>query len=256
MTVPTSTNTPRPSTTAVPTESSPQPETDATGGASTRKRGVLGTVLIGLLVLLVSGAAFAWWATRPKDTTLPEAKLFEVVPNKPLFAEGETQATFILHDDQGNVPTFFMFTKEEQKTTALGINTLRGTPNEQGVEVRFEAVRFLRDEEDPDKLWVRAVGIVNESEGKTPISLATLENGEPLDLHFHDEIKVPYVAHVVYDIYMTVEYDPPTQALDLSKASGSIRWKMLGTDAYDEGKLDTDIHGQKGEYKQKPLLKL
>ena len=83
----------------------------------------------------------------------------EVEPDKPLFDESEQQVTFVLTDDQGGIPTFFIFDAEDQKTTAGGINLLRGTPNEQGVEIRFEAVRFFRDENDPDKLWPRAVGI-------------------------------------------------------------------------------------------------
>jgi hypothetical protein len=160
----------------------------------------------------------------------------------------------VLQDDTGGIPTFFIFKREDQKGTALGINTLRGTPNERGVEIRFEAVRFRRDESEPDRLWVRAVGIANESEGKTPVSLSELESGGPLDLHFHDEIEVPYVAHVVYDIYMTIRYDPKTQQLTLTNASGSIRWKMLGSDSFDEGKLETGITGRKGEYAEKPLL--
>jgi len=161
----------------------------------------------------------------------------------------------VLRDDQGGIPTFFVFEGEARKATALGINTLRGTPNERGVEIRFEAIRFRRDETDPDQLWVRAVGIANETEGKTPISRSQLERGESLDLHFHDEIQVPYVAHVIYDIYMTIQYDPRTQQLTLTNAAGSIRWKMLGSDAFDEGKLKTVIRGQKGEYAEKPLLK-
>ncbi|MCH5375931.1 MAG: hypothetical protein JJ992_18325 [Planctomycetes bacterium] len=88
----------------------------------------------------------------------------------------------------------------------------------------------------------------------TPISLHELESGEPIDLHFHDEIRVPYVAHVTYDVYMRIQYIPKTQQLALSNAAGSIRWKMLGSDAFDEGKLETSIHGQRGEYAEKPLL--
>jgi hypothetical protein len=181
--------------------------------------------------------------------------LIQVEPNKPLFAEGERQVTFVLQDAQGGIPTFFIFEGQDQKTTALGVNTLRGTPNERGVEIRFEAVRFRRDEGDPDTLWVRAVGIANETEGKTPISLGALERGEPLDLHFHDEIQVPYVAHVIYDISMMIQYDPRSQQLTLTNASGGMRWKMLGSDAFDEGRLETAIRGQKGEYAEKPLLK-
>jgi hypothetical protein len=213
-------------------------------------------LILAAIVLLVGGGVVAWYVTRTVDTTPPEAILEEVEPNKPLFDEGEQQVTFVLTDDQGGIPTFFIFDAEDQKTTAGGINLLRGTPNEQGVEIRFEAVRFFRDEDDPDQLWPRAVGIANESGGKTPISLSTLESGEPIEMHFHDEIEVPLVAHVVYDIYMTIQYDPKTQLLTLTDCSGGIRWKMLLSDAYDDGKLETTITGRKGEYGEKPLLDL
>lgn len=210
-------------------------------------------ILTGFL-LVAGGAALVWQATRPIDTTPPKAVLAEPEPNEPLFAEPTRQVTFVLLDDQGRIPTFFVFAGEAQKATALGINTLRGTPNERGVEIRFEAIRFRRDETDPDTLWVRAVGIANETEGKTPISLAEFERGQPLDLHFHDEIRVPFVAHVIYEIYMTIQYAPGSQQVTLSNASGSIRWKMLGSDAFDKGLLETSVRGQKGEYPEKPLL--
>lgn len=208
-----------------------------------------------ILAFVAAGAAFLWWTTRPLDTTPPEAVLIKPKPAKPLFAENERQVTFVLRDAKGVIPTFFLFPREDQKATALAINTLRRTPNERGVEIRFEAIRFRADESDPGKLWARAVGIVHESDGKTPISLRELESGQPLDLAFHDEIQVPYVAHVVYDISMTIQYHPQTQRLAITNATGSIRWKMLGTDAFDEGKLETAIEGQKGEYAEKPLLK-
>jgi hypothetical protein len=230
----------------------------SSNGDSPRSRSRWGCrryLILTAFVLLVGGAAVVWRATRPIDTTPPKAVLAKVEPDKPLLAEHEQQVTFVLHDDRGGIPTFFVFADKNQKATALGINTLRGTPNERGVEIRFEAVRFRRDEYDPNTLWVRAVGIANETEGKTPISRSTLERGEPLDLHFHDEIQVPYVAHVIYDICMTVQYDPRSQQLTLTNASGSIRWKMLGTDAFDEGKLEAAIQGRKGEYPEKPLLK-
>lgn len=211
---------------------------------------------LALLLLTASGAVIVWWATRPIDTTPPTAVMTEVEPHRPLFEGDADRVTFVLLDDQGSIPTFFLFASEAQKVTALGINTLRGTPNEQGVEVRFEAVRFRRDESDPDKLWVRAVGIANETEGKTPISRSALEQGDPLDLHFHDEIQVPFVAHVIYDIDMTIQYDSRNQELTLTNAAGSIRWKMLGTDAFDKGKLETTIRGRRGDYPEKPLLKL
>jgi hypothetical protein len=215
-----------------------------------RRYGILAASL-----LLVGGAVFVWRATRLVDTTPPQAVLAKVEPDRPLFAGDERQVTFVLRDQQGGIPTFFVFEGPEQKTTALGINTLRGTPNERGVEIRFEALRFRRDEADPDRLWVRAVGIANETEGKTPISRSQLERGEALDLRFHDEIKVPIVAHVIYEIAMTIQYAPKSQQLTLTNASGSIRWKMLGSDAFDDGQLQAAIVGQKGEYAEKPLLK-
>lgn len=229
-----------------------------TGGNSPRSRSQWDCcryLMLTAFVLLAGGVAVVWRATRPVDTTPPKAVLAKVEPDKPLLGEREQQVTFVLQDKQGAIPTFFLFEDKNQKATALGINTLRGTPNERGVEIRFEAVRFRRDANNPDTLWVRAVGIANETEGKTPISRAPLERGEPVDLHFHDEIQVPYVAQVVYDISMTVQYDPRSQQLALTNASGSIRWKMLGTDAFDKGKLEAAIQGRKGEYPEKRLLR-
>ncbi|HPM80160.1 MAG TPA: hypothetical protein PLF81_05645 [Candidatus Anammoximicrobium sp.] len=244
---------PNPSSTATPVDGSASADGDSDRSGS--RGGCRRHLFLTAIVVLAGVAALVWRATRPVDTTPPEAVLVKVEPNKPLFSEHEQRVTFVLRDDQGGIPTFFVFEGEDRKATALGINTLRGTPNERGVEIRFEAIRFRRDEAEPDQLWVRAVGIANETEGKTPISRSQLERGESLDLHFHDEIQVPYVAHVIYDIYMTIQYDPRTQQLTLTNASGSIRWKMLGSDAFDEGKLETVIRGQKGEYAEKPLLK-
>lgn len=212
------------------------------------------SVVLATLFLLAAAVVLIWWVTRPVDTTAPEVVLHAIEPNKPLLAESEQQVTFILRDEHGGIPTLFVFDGENQKGTALGINTIRRTPNERGVEIRFEAIRFRRDENDPDRLWVRAVGIANESEGKTPLSLRQLDSGEPLDVRFHDEIKVPYVAHVIYEIRMTLQYAPQTQQISLSNTTGSIRWKMLGSDAFDEGKLGTITHGKKGDYAEKPLL--
>jgi hypothetical protein len=195
-----------------------------------------------------------WWSTRPLDTTAPEGNIHAVEPNQPLLSESDQQVTFILKDENGDIPSVFVFDSDDQKGTALGINTLRRTPDEQGVEIRFEAIRFRRDETDEDRLWVRAVGIANESEGKTTVSLRQLESGQPIDLRFHDEIKVPYVAHVIYEILMTMQYNPRTQQITLTNTTGSIRWKMFGSDAFDQGQLGDTILGQKGDYPVKPLL--
>ena len=218
-------------------------------------RGASRYVLPAVLLVLLGGAFLVWRATRAVDTTPPEAVLDDREPGRPLFPGDARQVTFVLSDGQDGIPTFFLFAGEDQKLTAMGINALRGTPNEKGVEVRFEAIRFRRDESDPDLLWVRAVGIANETEGKTPISLSVLEAGEPMDLHFHDEVQVPLVAHVIYSIFMTILYDAATQELALTDARGSIRWKMLGTDAFDEGQLDSAVRGRRGEYPEKPLLR-
>lgn len=215
-------------------------------------------VVLSALVILAGGAGLICCATRLVDTTPPKPVFKEVVPDKPLLDESEQRVTFVLEDDKRGIPTFFIFDGEDQKTTALSVNTLRGTPNERGVEIRLEAVRFRRDESDPDKLWVRAVGIANESEGKTPVSLSELESGEAMDLHFHDEIKESafgiLVVHVIYEIHMTIQYDPKVQQLTLSNASGSLQWTTPLSDAFDEGKLEGTITGRKGEYAEKPLL--
>lgn len=210
-------------------------------------------VVFGLLLLLAAGS-LAWLASRPIDTTPPQALLDDVQPDRPLFPEDKSLVTFVLEDAEGEIPTFFLFTAEDQSTTAMGINTLRGTPNDRGVEIRFEAIRFRRDAEDDDRLWVRAVGIANELEGKTPVSLESLQAGETIDLHFYDEIRVPLLAHVVYEIFMTIRYDAQTQELTLTDASGRIHWKMLGSDAMDRGELASVVRGRRGEYPEKAVL--
>ena len=216
------------------------------------KRGRHGRLVVVALLLMAAG--LIWQSARPVDTTPPTASYREELPDQPLFADDETQVTFVLRDEQGEIPTFFLFTEKEQTTTALAINTLRRTPEPRGVELRFEAVRFRQDEDDPDKLWVRAVGIANETDGKTPVSRRTLESGEPLDLLFQDEIQVRFVAHVIYEIRMTIQYFPQTQRLQLTNTSGSISWKMLGSEDYDQAHLESTIVGRKAEYAEKPLV--
>ncbi len=134
----------------------------ATGSRSGCRR----YLILATFLMLAVGAAFAWRAMRPIDTTPPKPVLAKVEPDKPLFAERERQVTFVLHDDQGGIPTFFVFEDPAQKATALGINTLRGTPNERGVEIRFEAIRFRRDETDPGKLWVPPWGSPMNRKGR------------------------------------------------------------------------------------------
>jgi hypothetical protein len=209
-----------------------------------------------ILLLMLAGCTLAWLFFRPIDTTSPQVTLDSIQPDRPLFADDKKMVTFVLEDAQGNIPTFFLFTGEDQTTTAMGINAMRGTPNDQGVEIRFEAIRFRRDEQDADRLWVRAVGIVNELEGKTPVSLSALQAGETVNLHFYDEIRVPLLAHVLYEIFMTIRYDAQTQELTLTDASGSIHWKMLGSDAIDKGELATVVRGRRGEYPEKTVLNL
>lgn len=211
-------------------------------------------LILSALIVLAGGAGFVWYATRPIDTTPPDVVFEDVEPDKPLFEGAEPQVTFVLRDDKDGIPTFFIFQGKDYKITAQAINLLRRTPNERGVEVRFEAVRFLKqDENEPDKITVRAVGIANEMDGNKPILLSDLESGKQLDLEFRDEIK-EFFCHVVYEIKMTIQYDAKTQQLSLTNASGSIRWKMPGSDAFDEGRLEGTIIGRKGDYDEKPLL--
>ncbi len=205
-------------------------------------------------VLVAAAAGLVWQTLQPVDTTPPIASYREELPDQPMFADDTTQVTFVLRDEQGEIPTFFLFTEKEQTTTALAINALRRTPDERGVEVRFEALRFRVDEEDPDRIWVRAVGIANETDGKTPISRSALESGEALELLFQDEIQVRFLAHVIYEIRMTIQYQPQTQRLRLTNTSGSIIWKMLGSEDADRARIESVIEGRKGEYAEKPLV--
>lgn len=211
-------------------------------------------ICVVIMVLVVVTGGVIWQTLQPVDTTPPVASYREELPDQPMFAEEHTQVTFVLRDEQGDIPTFFLFTEREQGTTALAINTLRRTPDERGVEVRFEALRFRLDEEEPDRVWVRAVGIANETDGKTPISRSALESGEALELFFQDEIRVRFVAHVIYEIRMTIQYQPQTQRLRLTNTAGSIIWKMLGSEDADRARIESVIEGRKGEYAEKPLV--
>ena len=60
--------------------------------------------------------------------------------------------------------------------------------------------------------------------------------------------------HVVYQIQMTIQYDPKAQQLSLTNASGSLQWNTPISESYDEGKLEGTITGRRGEYTEKPLL--
>ena len=236
----------------MPRRSLDRAEDKPSGSAS--RRGCRRVFVVAPLIVLAGGAGFVWHATRPLDTTPPDVVFKKVEPDKPLFDGAEQQVTFVLRDDKDGIPTFFIFQEKDHKITAQAINLLRKTPNERGVEIRFEAVRFLKEDvNEPDKITVRAVGIANEMDGNKPILLGDLESGKPLDLNFRDEIK-EFFCHVVYEIKMTIQYDSKTQQLSLPNASGSIRWKMPGSDAFDEGRLEGTITGRKGDYDEKPLL--
>jgi hypothetical protein len=232
---------------------SSSPSEDDAPSRSGPRRGCRRYVILAMLAFLAGAGGLVWYATRPVDITPPEAKIFEVEPDKPLFDENKPQVTFVFRDDEGDCPTFYMFEGEDDWITAGLINGLRGTPDKRGVRVHLEALRLNRGENDPDKLQAQVVGIKNEMKGDTPISLSKLQSGEPLALEFHGKIE-ELLNCVVYKIGMSIQYDSKTQQLSLSNASGTLQWNTPFSEASDDGRLEETVIGRKGKYDEKPLL--
>ena len=54
-----------------------------------------------------------------------------------------------------------------------------------GIKIRFDAIRFLKDSEDTDRVRVRLVGPINEVECKKPLPIKELiESKEPIPIRF------------------------------------------------------------------------
>ncbi len=168
--------------------------------------------------------------------------------NKPLFDSGQQEVTFVLKDRAGITPRLVLFNTPAQSGTADSINYWRDTRTvvKSGVAVDFKGIRFFRSPRDPDRLSVRLVGIKNELELGASLSLASLETGKPLELHFGPVSLGGGIVTGTTDAEMTLQYLPESRTLRIAEVSGQFEWKRLFSEAQkDSGKL-TDVTGEVG----------
>jgi hypothetical protein len=176
------------------------------------------------------------------------ALLIAQTDRQPLIAAGEDAVTFVLSDEQGRVPRLILFDNPEQRLTAASINLLRGTSNvvPSGVAVDFRALRFLRSAADPSQVIVRLVGIKNEFELATPLSLRELESGKSITVHFGPAtIGAGFVSGTT-DAELVLEYHAADRTVRILKAGGQFTWApILQEPEQDTGTLK-DLKGVVG----------
>lgn len=159
----------------------------------------------------------------------------------PFFADDEPIATFALRDANGDVPKLLLFKEPDQASTAASINYWRDTVGygNAGVVVAFRGIRFVRVEPGSDNLLVRLVGLKNEFETTTAISLRSLESGKPQTLKFGPITMGygPVTGTTAVD--MKLRYEASTRQLKITKATGYIEWQRLFCDPQsDDGSLE------------------
>lgn len=100
---------------------------------------------------------------RPADPS-PEKELLHGTPNRQAIAT-------LLKEERNRMIKPGLSPPDDEK--ALGI------------KIRFDAIRFLPDPNDPDKVRVRLVGPINEIETRNPLSVKQLlESTEPIPVRF------------------------------------------------------------------------
>ncbi len=169
---------------------------------------------------------------------------------RPLLQPGEQSVTFKLQDAKGKIPQLLLFREPDEKDTADSINYWRGTPNskEQGVVVEFKAIRFLRCDDDADKLIVRLVGIKNELELGSHVALEQLESGKQQEFHFGPvTLGAPGLIAGTTDAEMLLSYDPEHRRVTIPKVSGTFAWKRFLYDPQEDAGSLTDVTGKVGD---------
>jgi hypothetical protein len=122
------------------------------------------------------------------------------LPGNKLFKAGEKSATFQLSEvdalDRPSPELELLFSSANQQAIATLLKEERNKsrkpgqvpPDDQGVKgikIRFDAIRFLRDENHPDLVRVRLVGPINEVECQQPLSISKLlESLEGIPVQF------------------------------------------------------------------------
>jgi hypothetical protein len=168
---------------------------------------------------------------------------------QPLLAPGEQSVAFVLKNADGQIPQFALFDQPKEKDTADSINFWRGTPDlvQRGVAVQFKGLRFLRDEDDPQRLVVRLVGVKNELELTERLPLKDIESGKQLRMHFGPAAIGVGVVTGTTDAEMLLAFDPADRTLSIPEISGQFQWKRIFYDPQTDSGGLTDVTGEVGE---------
>ena len=167
---------------------------------------------------------------------------------RPLFDSPEGTITFKLKDKAGKTPRLVLFRAAKQAETASSINFWRGTldSKQDGVVVEFKGIRFLRST-GRDDLVVRLVGIKNEMELPTTISLHDLESGKPQELRFGPIAMGGGPISGTTDTNMVLSYNSENRTLTITKISGQLEWRQLLAEPQKDGGSLKDMTGELGE---------
>ncbi len=168
---------------------------------------------------------------------------------RPLLAPGEQSVTFVLKNADGRTPQFALFDQPAEKDTADSINFWRGTRDlvQRGVAVQFKALRFLRDEADPELLVVRLVGVKNELELTERVPLKEVQSGKQLRMHFGPAAIGAGIVTGTTDAEMLLAYDSTDRTLSIPEISGQFEWKRIFYDPESDSGGLMDVRGEVGE---------
>lgn len=155
------------------------------------------TLLGGYLIVLLAGGLSAGERRPARQNGTQAAR---PLPGNKLFRPGEKSATFRLAEtgapDKASPELELLFASANQQAIATLLKDERNksikpghvAPDDKdakGIKIRFDAIRFLRDPQDPDLVRVRLVGPINEVECKQPLSISKLlTSDEPIPIQF------------------------------------------------------------------------
>jgi hypothetical protein len=121
-------------------------------------------------------------------------------PSGRLFKPGESSATFQLSEmdaigkpspelellfSSANRQEIATLLKEERNKSLKPGQIAPDDKDAKGIKIRFDAIRFLRDADNPDLVRVRLVGPINEIECKQRLSISKLlKSREPIPVRF------------------------------------------------------------------------
>ncbi len=166
---------------------------------------------------------------------LQEQKLDGAKNPPSFFADDETTAVFQLTDAQSpdqpcpekellhanaNQQAIAQLLKDERNKNIKPGLTPPDDKDSPGIKIRFDAIRFLQDPNDPGRVRIRLVGPINEVECKTPLAIDTLlKSNEPVPVRFRS-----VTNHTGVTVTITTDLKLKLQngALSVSDTKGTI----------------------------------